>query len=427
MGRAVRDTRLDKREARLKLAPRKEPYWRLVSEGAHLGYYRGNRVGKWVARFRKSGTASGYQKATLGEADDVRDADGRSILDFRQADLAARDWFEATARGGKKSGPFTVGDALDDYLKWYKANKSKTGQIPADLNSRVEKIIRPALGHLEVTALTKQDIAKWHRDRAASPAQLRTRPGAKALNTRTTVGAEGIRRRRSTANRDLTVLKAALNRAADERHDLPVHAWAKVEPFANVDVAKRRYLSDNEVRRLVSAVDADFRPMVKAALLTGGRYGELRRARVGDYDRQSRTLWLAETKSAKPRPAYLDDEGVEMFEQATAGKRSDQLIFERPEGGEWGTSHQLRRMNEAWECAQIDRTSYHDLRRSYGARLARQGVPMAVISEALGHADERITRKHYAHLAPSYVSETVRSAVAGLGIVETQLVPTPAG
>ena len=42
---------------------------------------------------------------------------------------------------------------------------------------------------------------------------------------------------------------------------------------------------------------------------------------------------------------------------------------------------------------------------------------MAVIAEALGHADERITRKHYAHLAPSYVAETIREAVAGLGIV----------
>ena len=44
---------------------------------------------------------------------------------------------------------------------------------------------------------------------------------------------------------------------------------------------------------------------------------------------------------------------------------------------------------------------------------------MAVIAEALGHADERITRKHYAHLSPSYVADTVRQTVAGLGIVAT--------
>ncbi len=50
--------------------------------------------------------------------------------------------------------------------------------------------------------------------------------------------------------------------------------------------------------------------------------------------------------------------------------------------------------------------------------MALRGVPMAVIAEALGHADERITRRHYAHLSKSYVADTVRNAVAGLGIVE---------
>jgi hypothetical protein len=42
---------------------------------------------------------------------------------------------------------------------------------------------------------------------------------------------------------------------------------------------------------------------------------------------------------------------------------------------------------------------------------------MAVIAEALGHADERITRRHYAHLSPSYVASVIREGAAGLGIV----------
>ena len=46
------------------------------------------------------------------------------------------------------------------------------------------------------------------------------------------------------------------------------------------------------------------------------------------------------------------------------------------------------------------------------------GVPVAVIAEALGHADERITRKHYAHLAPSYVRDAVRNGLGDLGIVQ---------
>ena len=74
--------------------------------------------------------------------------------------------------------------------------------------------------------------------------------------------------------------------------------------------------------------------------------------------------------------------------------------------------------------AGLEPTTFHDLRRTYGARLAVKGVPMAVIAEALGHADERITRKHYAHLSPSYVADTVRRTVAGLGIVSGDNVRT---
>jgi integrase len=413
MGRAVKDAKLDKRDARAKLAARKEPYWRLVSEGAHLGYYRGERVGKWVARHRAPGSGGGYSKRTLGEADDVRDADGEGILTFAQADAAARRWFEELARGGRNAGPFTVGDALNEYLAGF------TGKDIQSAKYRIEALIRPALGHIEVAQLTKKQVRDWLNARAAAPVRLRTRRNAEAQNERVVDvdDPDAVRKRRATANRDLTVLKAALNRAADDRERLPVDAWRTVKPFPDVDVARRRYLDDDEARRIVHAVTPEFRPMTQAALLTGGRYSELRRARVRDYDPQSRTLWLAETKSTTPRAVYLEDEGVALLEQASAGKLANALLFPRPDGKLWSASQQARPMDDACLHGKVERATFHDLRRTFGARLARKGVPMAVIAEAMGHADERITRKHYAHLAPSYVSETVRAAMSGMGVV----------
>jgi hypothetical protein len=44
------------------------------------------------------------------------------------------------------------------------------------------------------------------------------------------------------------------------------------------------------------------------------------------------------------------------------------------------------------------------------------GVPMGVIAAQLGHADTRMTEKHYAHLAPSYVADTIRAHFPTLGI-----------
>jgi hypothetical protein len=47
-----------------------------------------------------------------------------------------------------------------------------------------------------------------------------------------------------------------------------------------------------------------------------------------------------------------------------------------------------------------------------------RGVPLAVIAAQLGHADTRMVEKHYGHLSPSYVADTVRKAFGSVGIVE---------
>jgi hypothetical protein len=51
-----------------------------------------------------------------------------------------------------------------------------------------------------------------------------------------------------------------------------------------------------------------------------------------------------------------------------------------------------------------------------------RGVPMGVIAEQLGHADTRMTEKHYAHLASSYVANTIRAHFPRLGITGTDTV-----
>ena len=94
----------------------------------------------------------------------------------------------------------------------------------------------------------------------------------------------------------------------------------------------------------------------------------------------------------------------------TAGKIASDTIFARADGGVWGKSHQLRPMLEACRRAKIKpEISFHVLRHTHGSALAMKGVPMGVIAQQLGHADTRMTEKHYAHLAPSYVADTIRA------------------
>lgn len=409
MANKVREVRVDSRSARQKLAARAEPYWRTISEGAHLGYYRGSRVGKWKARYRPVGEGGTYRETTLGEADDLRDADGNRVLTFAQAQAAARVWFDACS-GVSATGPYTVSDALDDYMKGFR------GKSVMPTRNRIESLIRPALGSIQVSKLKTAQIVAWHRERAAAPAMLRTAKTADIRNVRPADDDEAIRKRRSTANRDLTVLKAALNAAFREGRAGSDVVWRKVKPFPNVDGVKLRYLSDDETRRFVSAVDPEFRPMVVAALLTGARYGDLCGAKCSDLDLAASTLFLPNGKGGR-RHVYLDKEGAEHMRQASVGKLPHALLFHKADGRAWRASEQQRPMEAASIAAQVEKVNFHDLRRTYGARLALQGVPMAVIAEAMGHKDERITRRHYAHLAPSYVAEQIRRYAGGLGIV----------
>lgn len=53
-----------------------------------------------------------------------------------------------------------------------------------------------------------------------------------------------------------------------------------------------------------------------------------------------------------------------------------------------------------------------------------KGVPMPVIAKQLGHADTRMTEKHYAHISPNYVADTIRQHFPTLGINQKSNVST---
>jgi integrase len=179
--------------------------------------------------------------------------------------------------------------------------------------------------------------------------------------------------------------------------------------------------------RLVNACEPTFRNLVRGALLTGCRYSELTALTVADFSPDAGVITVRTSKAGKPRHVVLTNEGQRLFVTLTAGKQADNPIFTAENGGIWGNSHQLRRMRETCVRAKIrPAVSFHVLRHTYGSTLAMRGVPMGVVAEQLGHADTRMTEKHYAHLAPSYVADTIRAHFPTLGIgVDKSTVPLP--
>jgi hypothetical protein len=102
---------------------------------------------------------------------------------------------------------FTVGEALDVYLAWFRKHRKSA----VATSSAIEAHIRPALGAIEAGKLTATTIRRWHERLAEQPARVRTRRGAPPRYRGAPAGPEATRARQSSANRLLTVLKAALN------------------------------------------------------------------------------------------------------------------------------------------------------------------------------------------------------------------------
>ena len=419
MARTLRNPKIDTRSARSRLPARREPYWTVLSAGCALGYRRGAKGGTWVARFRGDGGRQHY--GPLGAADDARDPDGLSVFSFAQAQREARVWFDGKAREqagdfAPSDRPYTVADALADY----RADYLRRGGKAVDRHDwSAAAWITPDLGRVELARLSKARIVAWHHKVAETAARLRTGVGVEQKHRRADKSADGVRRRRSAANRVLTILKAALNHAHNEGKCATDDAWRTVKAFREADAARLRYLSDDEARRLTNACATDFRALVTGALLTGCRYGELAAMTVDDFNADAGTVRVRASKSGKPRHVVLTQEGRDFVAQRAAGTPGSARLFLRGNGKPWSKSEQQRPLAAACKVAWIDPpTNFHGLRHTYASRLAMKGVPLAVIAAQLGHSDTRMVEKHYGHMAPSYVADTVRAAFGSLGIVE---------
>ena len=402
---------------------RREPYWTAISGGCALGYRRGAKGGTWIAKFRDAGGKRWLE--ALGAADDARDADGLSVYSFSQAQERARAWFQRKAReagGGfsEPAQPYTVANALADYRADY---LRRGGKAVDRLDWSANALIKPELGGFELAKLSNGRIVAWHQKIAEMPARLRSKPGSAPKHREFDGSPEAVRRRRSTANRVLTILKAVLNHAHREGRCASDDAWRTVRAFREADAAKLRYLSDDEARRLANACPADFRSLVTGALLTGARYGELTAMVAEDFNADAGTVRVRVSKSGKPRHVVLTQEGREFFAALAVGRPASVRLFVRENGKAWSKSEQQRPLSAACMAARIDPpANFHALRHTYASRLAMRGVPLAVIAAQLGHSDTRMVEKHYGHLAPNYVAETVRAAFGSLGIVEASRV-----
>ncbi len=179
------------------------------------------------------------------------------------------------------------------------------------------------------------------------------------------------------------------------------------------------FLETEEVEALLRAVPDDplgrvERVMYLAAAMTGMRQGELFALRWRDVDWSARRIRVRRNfvrgefgtpkskRSSRSVPlASRVATELELLSQTSPYKRDDDLVFAHPETGKpIDRSKLLKRFKAALRRADVRAVRFHDLRHTFGTRMAAQGVPMRVLQELMGHRDFKTTLI-YADYAPS--------------------------
>ena len=407
MARTMKETPLATRAARAKLAARHEPYWCSVAGGlVHVGYRKGLRRPVFVARCR--GRNGGYVKSTLGVADDAWDADGEHVLTLAQAAARAHAWFQAQrTEKVEAEAPMTVAQAAVRYMEWFSADRKSVATTEAAL--RVH--ILPALGDIAVDSLTPEIIRGWLLGLARARARVRSaRRGEQRYRDKMDDADEEQRRRRASANRVFTVLKALLNFAYADGKVASNSAWRRVKPFARVDRSRIRFLTVAQSVDLIAGCAEDFGRLVEAALHTAARFSELTRLRAGDVQLEAGKVRIR--GKTGEHMAVLTDEGRAFFARVLVGKAPGDLVLVKANGLGWGKGHQAQPIRLACRRAGImPPIGFHVLRHTCASSMAMAGAPLSVIAAQLGHADTRMVEKHYAHLTPTFIEEEVRRAL----------------
>jgi integrase len=154
--------------------------------------------------------------------------------------------------------------------------------------------------------------------------------------------------------------------------------------------------------------------MYRAAAMTGLRMGELTALRWLDLDWSAgkvrvRRSWVrSEFSTPKSRRGSravpLADElaaELERHSRGSAFQADDDLVFAHPRlGGPLDRSKVRKRFKRALARAGARDVRFHDLRHTFGTRMAGVGVPMRTLQEWMGHRDFKTTLI-YADYSPS--------------------------
>jgi integrase len=217
-----------------------------------------------------------------------------------------------------------------------------------------------------------------------------------------------------------SLLSKVIGTAVDWNYlsDNPVHGVRMPERSLK---RPHRFLSLDEVRRLIAASDEPVRTVVLLAVMTGLRIGEILALRWGRINFATGTLWVEETcykghfgtpkTHASRREVPLTPAVTRALQAHRVSCRdtaNEALVFATRHGTPLASNNlRKRQLHPASQRAGLGSINWHSLRHTHGTLLHEQGTPLRVAQAQLGHSHMTTTLQVYTHASGSAQRQAV--------------------
>jgi integrase len=382
-------TRIDTTRARATLAPRAAPYWHKVGSGLFVGLrLLDGGAATWNVRYRHPDNGKQLYRA-LGDLLGLDEPER-----FKHAESAAMT-FKREIDGGGNAKPGTVAEACARYVE--ERRISKSARNAHDAERRFKRLVygKP-IGDMQLSDLRTSHFAAW-RDALIDLDKLGEDD-------------EALRRARESANRNASVLRAALN-LSYERGLVASNPWQRVKQFGDTTGRRTLYLTPKQRAEILKAADREpeVRAFIEAALLTCFRPGALAKLKVEDFNARTGTVKVPKSKTSSAN-VVLPTAAIALFKRMAKDKLLAAPLLHRPDGHAWDNSNFWNpKIKDVGERVGIpDLCAYH-LRHTGISALIEAGTDILTVARLARTSVDQI-QKHYGHLHADVAREKMDRA-----------------
>jgi integrase len=167
--------------------------------------------------------------------------------------------------------------------------------------------------------------------------------------------------------------------------------------FLKENNQRLRYLSQDEIKRLLAECPIPLRWIVECAIHTGMRKGEILTLKWSQI--RDGQIYLQKTKTNEPRQIPINDDLAALFKEIQVHQQfKSECVFP------------LERVNKGFKAALsragIQDFRFHDLRHTFASHLLMRGGALKDVQEILGHKTMTMTLR-YAHLSGEHKRRAV--------------------